>query len=81
MLTGIGLVAVGVRIQRWPVVAIGIVGLLFAVPITLGELFGTALLPVWIALGIGLALLVGGVVVLRRPPARRRSAGLPLSAT
>jgi hypothetical protein len=63
----IGLVAVGVRGQRWPVVAIGILGLLFAVPITLGEFFGTALLPVWIALGIGLALLVGGVYVLRRP--------------
>ncbi|HWM58157.1 MAG TPA: hypothetical protein VNO83_09995 [Pseudonocardia sp.] len=73
VLTGVALVAVGVRIQRWPVVAIGIVGLLFAVPIMLGELFGTALLPVWIALGIGLALLLGGVVVLRRPPARRRS--------
>ena len=67
VLTGIGLVAVGVRRQRWPVVAIGILGLLFAVPITLGEFFGTALLPVWIALGIGLALLVGGVYVLRRP--------------
>lgn len=67
VLTGIGLVAVGVRGQRWPVVAIGVGGLLFAVPITLGELFGTALLPVWIALGIGLALLVGGVVVLLRP--------------
>ena len=67
VLTGIGLVAVGVRGQRWPVVAIGILGLLFAVPITLGEFFRTALLPVWIALGIGLALLVGGVYVLRRP--------------
>ena len=67
VLTGIGLVTLGVRIQRWPVVAIGIGGLLFAVPITLGELFGTALLPVWVALGIGLALLVGGVYVLHRP--------------
>ena len=67
VLTGIALVAVGVRTQRWPVVAIGIVGLLFAVPITLGEMFGTALLPVWVALGIGLALLVGAVVVMRRP--------------
>jgi hypothetical protein len=67
VLTGIALIALGVRGQRWPVVAIGVVGLLFAVPITLDELFGTALLPVWIALGLGLALLVGGVVVLRRP--------------
>jgi hypothetical protein len=67
VLTGIGLVTLGVRSQRWPVVAIGIGGLLFAVPITLGELFGTALLPVWVALGIGLALLVGGVYVLHRP--------------
>jgi hypothetical protein len=71
VLTGIGLVTVGVRGQRWPVVAIGIVGLLFAVPITLGEFFGTALLPVWVALGIGLALLVGGVYVLRRPDTER----------
>ena len=71
VLTGIGLVAVGVRGQRWPVVAIGILGLLFAVPVTLGEFFGTALLPVWIALGIGLALLVGGVYVLRRPARKR----------
>jgi len=70
VLTGIGVVAVGVRTQRWPVVAVGIVGLLFAVPITLGELFGTALLPVWVALGIGLALLGGGVYVLKRPRLR-----------
>lgn len=73
VLTGIGLVGAGVRTQRWPVVAIGIGGLLFGVPLTLGEMFGTALLPVWIALGIGLALLVGGVYVLRRPTARSRA--------
>jgi hypothetical protein len=34
VLTGIGLVIVGVRTQRWLVVAIAVVGLMFAVPIT-----------------------------------------------
>jgi hypothetical protein len=75
VLTGIGLVIVGVRTQRWPVVAIAVVGLMFAVPITLGEIFGTALLPVWVALGIGLALLVGAVVAMQRPRTRTQAGG------
>lgn len=73
VLSGIALVIVGVRTQRWPVVAIAVVGLMFAVPMTLGELFGTALLPVWVALGIGLALLVGAVVVVMQRPRTRTS--------
>jgi hypothetical protein len=81
VLTGIALVTVGVRTQRWPVVAIGIGGLLFAVPITLGELFGTDLLPVWIALGIGLGLLVAGVAVLRRPRPSPRASDTPGQAS
>jgi hypothetical protein len=71
VLTAAALLAVGVRLRHWPVVAIGTVGLVIGVPLALGELFGTTLLPVWIALGVGIALLVAGVLLARRGPARR----------
>ncbi|MGH3978533.1 MAG: hypothetical protein ACRDRZ_05965 [Pseudonocardiaceae bacterium] len=68
VLTAAALVVIGVRSRRWPVVVIGTAGLFLLVPATLGELFGTALLPLWVALVAGIGLLVVGVLLARRLP-------------